>query len=87
MYHGLCGLSSLQLTLPEGTQPRFAHTVTSFRLDEETVHTIYAIFLNKAVTSSAGSNEARVDNIIHTMYVRPRPEAQLSTCLLTVKDK
>ena len=47
---------------------------------------IYAIFLNKTVTSSAGSNEARVDNIIHTMYVRPRPEAQLSMCLLTVKD-
>ena len=28
-------------------------------------------FLNKTVTSSAGSNEARVDNIIHTMYVNP----------------
>ena len=48
---------------------------------------IYTIFLNKTVTSSAGSNEARVDNIIHTMYIRPRPEAQLSTCLLTVKDE
>ena len=36
-------------------------------------------FLNKTVTSSAGSNEARVDNIIHTMYVRPRPEAHRST--------
>ena len=44
-------------------------------------------YLNKTVTSSAGSNEARVNNIIHTMYVRPRPEAQLSTCLLTGKDK
>ena len=30
---------SLQLPLPEGTQPRWGHTVTSFRLDEETVHT------------------------------------------------
>ena len=39
MYHGLCGLPSLQLTLPEDTQPRWGHTVTSFRLDEETVHT------------------------------------------------
>ena len=39
MHHGLCGLPSLQLTLPEGTQPRWGHTVTSFRLDEETVHT------------------------------------------------
>ena len=29
---------------------------------------LYAIFVNKTVTSSAGSNEARVDNIIHTMY-------------------
>ena len=47
---------------------------------------IYAIFLNKTVTSSAGSNEARVDNIIHTMTYAPRPDAQLSTCLLTVKD-
>ena len=32
-------LPSLQLPLPEGTLPRFGHTVTSFRLDEETVHT------------------------------------------------
>ena len=39
MYHGLCGLPSLQLTLPEGTQPRWGHTVTSFRLDEDTVLT------------------------------------------------
>jgi len=39
MCHGLCCLPSLQLTLPEGTQPRFGHTVTSFRLDEETVNT------------------------------------------------
>ena len=39
MHHGLCGLPSLQLTLPEGTQPRFGHTVTSFRLDKETVNT------------------------------------------------
>ena len=38
MYHELCGLSSLQLTLPEGTQPRFGHTVTSFRLNEDTIH-------------------------------------------------
>ena len=37
MYHGLCGLSSLQLILPDGTQPRWGHTVTSFRL-EERVH-------------------------------------------------
>ena len=29
---------SLQLTLPEGTQPRWAHTVTSFQLDEDRVH-------------------------------------------------
>jgi len=29
------------------------------------------------------------NNIIHTMYVCPRPEAQLSTCLhvVTVKDE
>ena len=39
MHHRLCCLSSLQLTLPEGTQPRCGHTVTSFRPDEETVHT------------------------------------------------
>ena len=38
MYHGLCCPPSLQLTLPEGTQPRWAHTVTSFRLDEDRVH-------------------------------------------------
>ena len=31
-------LSSLQLTLPEGTQPRWGHTVTSFRLDDDRVH-------------------------------------------------
>ena len=34
----LCCLPSLQLTLPEGTQPRYGHTVTSFRLDEDRVH-------------------------------------------------
>ena len=34
MYHGLCGLPSLQLTLPEGTQPRYGHTVTSFRIND-----------------------------------------------------
>ena len=28
---------------------------------------LYAIFVNKTLTLSAGSNEARVDNIIHTM--------------------
>ena len=39
MYHGLCSFPSLQLTLPEGTQPRWGHTVTSFQLDEETVLT------------------------------------------------
>ena len=38
MYHGLCCLPSLQLTLPEGTQPRWGHTVTSFRLNEDRVH-------------------------------------------------
>ena len=31
-------LPSLQLTLPEGTQPRWGHTITSFRLDEDRVH-------------------------------------------------
>ena len=31
-------LPSLQLTLPEGTQPRWGHTVTSFQLDEDWVH-------------------------------------------------
>ena len=39
MHHGLCSFPSLQLPLPEGTQPRFGHTVTSFQLDEETAHT------------------------------------------------
>ena len=34
MHDGLCYLPSLQLTLPEGTQPRWGHTVTSFRLDD-----------------------------------------------------
>ena len=34
MHDGLCGLSSLQLTLPEGTQPRWGHTVTSFRIND-----------------------------------------------------
>ena len=38
MHHVLCCLPSLQLTLPEGTQPRCGHTVTSFRLDEDRVH-------------------------------------------------
>ena len=38
MYHGLCGLPSLQLTLPEGTQPRHGHTVTSFPISEDKVH-------------------------------------------------
>ena len=37
-YHGLCGLPSLQLTLPEGTQPRWGHTVTSFPISEDKVH-------------------------------------------------
>ena len=37
MYHGLCCPPSPQLTLPEGTQPRFGHTVTSFRLGEDRV--------------------------------------------------
>ena len=37
-YHGLCGLPSLQLTLPEGTLPRWAHTVTSFLISEDKVH-------------------------------------------------
>ena len=31
-------LPSLQLTLPEGTQPQYGHTVTSFQLDENRVH-------------------------------------------------
>ena len=31
-------LSSLQLTLPEGTKPRWGHTVTSFRLNEDIIH-------------------------------------------------
>ena len=38
MHHVLCCLPSLQLTLPEGTQPRYGHTVTSFRLEEDRVH-------------------------------------------------
>ena len=38
MHHGLCSFPSLQLPLPKGTQPRYGHTVTSFRLDEERVH-------------------------------------------------
>ena len=39
MYHGLCGLPSLQLTLPEGTQPRWGHTVTSYQVDQRRIHT------------------------------------------------
>ena len=39
MHHGLCGLPSLQLTLPEGTQPRYGHTVTSYQVDERRIHT------------------------------------------------
>ena len=39
MYHELCGLPSLQLTLPEGSQPRYGHTVTSYQVDERTIHT------------------------------------------------
>ena len=39
MYHGLCGLPSLQLTLPEGTQPRWGHTVTSYQVDQRKIHT------------------------------------------------
>ena len=38
MHHGLCCLPSLQLTLPEGTQPRWGHTVTSFPISEDKVH-------------------------------------------------
>ena len=38
MHHGLCDLSSLQLTLPEGTQPRFGHTITSYQLNIDKVH-------------------------------------------------
>ena len=34
MHHGLCGVPSLQLTLPEGTQPRRGHTVTSFPIND-----------------------------------------------------
>ena len=34
MHHGLCCLHSLQLTLPEGTQPRYGHTVTSFPIND-----------------------------------------------------
>ena len=39
MHHGLCSLPSLQLPLPEGTQPRYGHTVTSYQVDERTIHT------------------------------------------------
>ena len=40
--------------------------------------------MNKTVTSSAGSNEARVDKIFITCTpAPPAAEAQLSTCLLT----
>ena len=39
MYHGLCGLPSLQLTLPEGTLPRWGHTVTSYQVDQRRIHT------------------------------------------------
>ena len=38
MYHGLCGLPSLQLTLPEGTLPRWGHTVTSYQVDQRRIH-------------------------------------------------
>ena len=38
VHHGLCDLLSLQLTLPEGTQPRYGHTVTSFRISEDIAH-------------------------------------------------
>ena len=38
MHHGLCGLPSLQLTLPEGTQPRWGHTVTSYQVDDNNIH-------------------------------------------------
>ena len=31
-------LSSLQFTLPEGTQLRWGHTVTAFKLDDNRVH-------------------------------------------------
>ena len=34
MHYGLCALPSLQLTLREGAQPRWGHTVTSFQLDK-----------------------------------------------------
>ena len=37
MYHGLYGLPSLQLPLPEGTQPRWGHTVTSYQ-DQRRIH-------------------------------------------------
>ena len=39
MHHGLCCVPSLQLILPEGTLPRWGHTVTFSQLDEETVKT------------------------------------------------
>ena len=38
MYHGLCCPPSPQLTLPEGTQPRFGHTVTSYQVHQRTIH-------------------------------------------------
>jgi len=38
MHHGLWGLPSLQLTLPEGTQPRWGHTVTSYQVDKRSIH-------------------------------------------------
>ena len=31
-------LPSPQLTLPEGTQPRYAHTLTAFKMDQGRVH-------------------------------------------------
>ena len=38
MHHGLCGLPSLQLPLPEGTLPRWGHTVTSYQVDQRRIH-------------------------------------------------
>ena len=38
MCHGLCGLPSLQLTLPEGTLPRHGHTVTSYQVGDNNIH-------------------------------------------------
>ena len=38
MHRGLCCLPSLQLTLPEGTLPRWGHTVTSYQVDQRRIH-------------------------------------------------